>query len=546
MRHFIAVLVLGNVASACRHDLDCSLNGACNTSEALATCVCRPGWTGTDCGQLDFVPASTEEAFYRNTSASWGGSIIFAPDDGRWHMFLALMQGHCGLNTWQPNSAIYHAISSTDSPAGPYVNETMVIDWFSHNPTATRAPDGTYLVWHIGCGTGGAGYNYNCTNGTTPLPPPPPPAKLVNQGQCLISNGTFPCWNGGGGDFRVCPLVLGDCDDPSAAWQVGSDGTWSSNVYSGSINVDCNACVSGTVAKLFGSSAGTRLHFNASTGQIEDVGCPGMCLSTGTSGHARPPCGGGSEPWLPTQIQVASCREADTAGWTIVLFIDSDVGNGGAAAGETVYPAPCTDVNTLVSTTGVFGPYVETGVFAGNRVAPIYELDNPAPWHFANGSTWVMGRSWHPPGNTTTPIGIARSNGNTWNTTYTIEDVTYPQFASVNATAASYSPLEDPFLWVDADSGTFHALFHNMGACATVGCHAFSPDGFVWYLATTGPYTNTVNYVDGSSKTLARRERPHLVFNAAGHPAFLSNGVQDSGNDDHTYTHVHPINVAWP
>lgn len=84
--------------------------------------------------------------------------------------------------------------------------------------------------------------------------------------------------------------------------------------------------------------------------------------------------------------------------------------------------------------------------------------------------------------------------------------------------------------------------------CRDVGCHAFSADGYTWYLATSDPYTTTIDFADGSSRTYARRERPHVVFNQNGDPAFLSNGVQEQwGNGhDHSYTLVQPLNVAWP
>lgn len=39
---------------------------------------------------------------------------------------------------------------------------------------------------------------------------------------------------------------------------------------------------------------------------------------------------------------------------------------------------------------------------------------------------------------------------------------------------------EDPYLWYQPETSSFHALFHNMGGCADVGCHAFSPDGLHW------------------------------------------------------------------
>jgi hypothetical protein len=85
-----------------------------------------------------------------------------------------------------------------------------------------------------------------------------------------------------------------------------------------------------------------------------------------------------------------------------------------------------------------------------------------------------------------------------------------------------------------------------MGGCNAVGCHAFSADAFTWYLATSDPYTTTIAFTDGSKIDYARRERPHLVFNSAGQPAFLSNGVQESWGSDHSYTLVQPINVPYP
>lgn len=40
---------------------------------------------------------------------------------------------------------------------------------FAHNPVATRSPDGTYLVYHIGCGTPNSGVPpcTHCSNGVT-------------------------------------------------------------------------------------------------------------------------------------------------------------------------------------------------------------------------------------------------------------------------------------------------------------------------------------------------------------------------------------------
>lgn len=197
------------------------------------------------------------------------------------------------------------------------------------------------------------------------------------------------------------------------------------------------------------------------------------------------------------------------------------------------------------------GPFQELGVLSGLRTPFPYETDNPAPFVFPNGSVMVMFRSWHPPPqgttNTTTPIGIARSDGPSWNSTYTLT-TTPPIWGLHNATSRQYVPLEDPFMWRD-EAGFFHAVFHNMGACNAVGCHAYSVDGWEWFLASRPAYTTFVPLQGGRNVTVARRERPHIVFNAAGQPAFLTNGVQDNYGPpgyDHSYTLVAPINAAWP
>jgi len=40
--------------------------------------------------------------------------------------------------------------------------------YFAHNPKPIRAPDGTYLVYHIGCGNGLSDPIANCSGGITP------------------------------------------------------------------------------------------------------------------------------------------------------------------------------------------------------------------------------------------------------------------------------------------------------------------------------------------------------------------------------------------
>lgn len=392
------------VAAPPHLDIQCSLNGWASGEG----CACKSGWTGLDCGTLDFAPApANHSAFRRSDIASWGGTVLFA--EGEWHLIFALIEGHCGLQSWMPNSAVWHA--SSDSPIGPFINETRVLPHFAHNPVVTRAPDGTWLIWHIGDAAGKSdGFRPNCSAAKTPgfCPPPPPPL--------------------------------------AAAKKLRSSGTW---------------------------------------------------------------------------------------------------------------PLPKTQINAAASTS-VNGPWVDSGIFASDA-PPIDNLNNPAPVHLANGTTLVMGRSWNK--NQTSQlwnstIGIARSDRASWNSTYTTLAQGYPQYLNITSPVphGSAVQLEDPFMWQAAD-GSFHALFHSMGGCpnwpeagrgGAVGCHAFSEDSFLWRMSKSGGYDYSLDFDDGTTKHVARRERPQLVFNKAGDPAFLVNGVQDSWSCDNTYTHVQPIKAAWP
>ena len=543
-------------AAPCASDEDCELNGACGADGA---CVCYAGWTGADCGQLDLAPAPLTPAFFRNTVATWGGSPVLDAGGENWHMFFALMEGHCGLNAWIPNSAIYRAVSVSGSPIGPYVNETRVLPWFAHNPTASRQADGSLLIWHIGDGGSSGSFNANCTNGTTPPPPPPPPVRFQisggGGGGCLVANGTWPCWTSPDPHqaWSACPLIVGDCASPTALWSVEGESFVSNLGPTLSVNVDCDHCSTGAGAKLFSAGA-SGLVYNASASRIQVAGCSSTngCLSNGAPG-AVAPCGGGTEPWSLNQIHVVPCDAPEAQGWKRVEGtpgapppLQSKAEAAGAAAGA--WPLPPTDINAIVSVSGsVFGPFVETGVFQGPRAECFpWESDNPAPLVFPNGTTWVMYRSWNPSAGTncTTPIGIARSDAPTWNATYTHGAHSVPS-GFANATDQGYVPLEDPWMWLDP-RGNFHALFHSMGGCKAVGCHAFSRDGYRWALAASDAYTTTVEFADGSSKQYARRERPHLVLNAAGDPAFLTNGVQESWDSDHSYTLVQQTTAAWP
>ena len=78
-----------------------------------------------------------------------------------------------------------------------------------------------------------------------------------------------------------------------------------------------------------------------------------------------------------------------------------------------------------------------------------------------------------------------------------------------------------PYLWRDA-AGHFHCLFHSFdkpgrGSSKTVdqlyfpGSHAYSTNGYTWQYSGSA-YSNLVEFTDGSTEAMKRRERPHLVL----------------------------------
>lgn len=152
--------------SVCRNDEDCNLNGFCVEGQ----CQCVLFWTGLTCESLStsHVDSHTRGALIPiDDTSRWCASAIQDDGTGTWHLFSSVMVNHCGLNSWQSNSAISHATST--SVEGPYQEESIIHPYFSHNPKVVRAPDGTYLVYHIGCGDEAYPARTDCSNGTTPV-----------------------------------------------------------------------------------------------------------------------------------------------------------------------------------------------------------------------------------------------------------------------------------------------------------------------------------------------------------------------------------------
>lgn len=148
---------------------------------------------------------------------------------------------------------------------------------------------------------------------------------------------------------------------------------------------------------------------------------------------------------------------------------------------------------------------------------PQPDCNNPTQWRHGNG-TWFL------------VCNVTQL--------YTGANVTGP-WRHVTGIAMKGTPgiFEDPFLFIDV-RGHWHVLFHTYTlTCDTPRCdptsisgHSFSRDGLTWHSSCVQPYFNTANVTDGTVVTMSTRERPKLLFNAAGEPTHLFNGVCPTPN----------------
>eukprot|EP01048_Picozoa_sp_COSAG05_P010370 COSAG05_NODE_908_length_6643_cov_2.923441_3_plen_321_part_00 len=183
-----ALLQLGPAFAAasspapCADDDGCSLNGLCTAGK----CDCDAPWIGTRCQTLQLAPGIVGLhglplcAYHGDgpNSTSWGGSVLHAPEDNKYYMWVASMVNNCTLNDWMTNSEVVLAVSNT--PLGPFSKVKTIVPPWAHNPQTIRAPDNSSKSGHVyALFTLGDGQNYhgspkNC--GKAPPAPPTPPA----------------------------------------------------------------------------------------------------------------------------------------------------------------------------------------------------------------------------------------------------------------------------------------------------------------------------------------------------------------------------------
>lgn len=92
---------------ACKSEADCMFLGEC--SRDGTQCVCKEGFAGSRCHELDLLPTKLEYGFNNPNFPSWGGVVTRIND--KYHMFASYMVNKCDLYSYGTNSAVLRGLS---------------------------------------------------------------------------------------------------------------------------------------------------------------------------------------------------------------------------------------------------------------------------------------------------------------------------------------------------------------------------------------------------------------------------------------------------
>ena len=213
------LIALTTSTVTCNSDLDCHLNGICDS--ASSRCHCLAAWRGSTCGKLALLPATRGAGLHsaaNATSSSWGAAIEY--DGTRWQMFANEMVLGCGINAWETNSRIVRASSA--SLDAPFIVEEQIRPPFSSEPSLMRRPDAAngWLLFSIGNSSSSNAPRPDCKAGYTSKASPPNgtggnfkhyvPVEIASRS--ALSGAKEEKWKLeatiGNGDFNPSPLAM--------------------------------------------------------------------------------------------------------------------------------------------------------------------------------------------------------------------------------------------------------------------------------------------------------------------------------------------------
>ena len=178
----------------------------------------------------------------------------------------------------------------------------------------------------------------------------------------------------------------------------------------------------------------------------------------------------------------------------------------------------------------------------GGAVEPDCGVSNPAVVVRADASVLIFYR-----GNNDRGVGVASAK--TWRGPYTKRNNRTSIFQG-----SAVVGLEDMYVFANPASierpGCHMVLHQECAGVENLGAHAFTEDPTcttAWQLATPRPsraYGPEFQWDNGTTTTFSSRERPQMLLDAAGWPAYLSNGIVSTSWGGRTFTLVAPINTT--
>jgi sucrose-6-phosphate hydrolase SacC (GH32 family) len=166
------------------------------------------------------------------------------------------------------------------------------------------------------------------------------------------------------------------------------------------------------------------------------------------------------------------------------------------------------------------------------------QVTNPSIWFHPNGSALMAYRGGCASGTREGSCGKSVGVGNSPHVAMAFAPSWDAEFVRLSDRPVWMERTEDPGLFRDA-RGNYHILSHAAWGTPGPGGHSFSADGRNWSFAGQA-YDFHLQYSDGTSQKLGRRERPQVLI-IDGQPAVLYTGVVDGGawaahDVSHSYT----------